>query len=98
MSGAAAGSMRLEVIGARGFETRRGIFWSGVLVADGARVLRFENAGDGGCTSLDWKPGIDRAPIEAALKAMVPRGTFEPLDAALGDLWDKAMLASEVPA
>jgi hypothetical protein len=87
--------MELKVIGARGFETRRGIYWTGVLVANGVKVLRFENAGDGGCCTFDWCPGFDRKPVEKALCALVPDVKFEPLDAALGQLWDEAMMASE---
>jgi hypothetical protein len=85
--------MELKVIAARGFETRRGIHWSGVLTADGEKVLRFENAGDGGCTHFDWKPGCNRKAIERELCAIAYDVSFEQLDAAVGELWDAAMLA-----
>jgi hypothetical protein len=92
--------MKFQVKAPKARDTRRGLFWAGVLYADGKAVMMFENAGDGGCTHFDWKPGIEREPIEAALRALVPGEDFEPLDKAVGELWDTAMLApgQAVPA
>ena len=84
--------INLKVIAPRGHALRDGgIVWSGVLTCDGKRVLIFENRGDGGCCRLDWKPGIDRAPIERALERLTT-ASFEAVDAGLGVLWDRAMM------
>lgn len=85
--------MQLQVISPRGHETMSGVYWSGVLTVDASPVLRFECLGDGGCLRFDWKPGINRTAIENELKKLAPEDTFEPIDTALGKLWDAAMLA-----
>ena len=83
--------MRLKVIAPKAHETRRGLSWSGVLVVNDQPVARFEHAGDGGCLHIDWKPGLNHESIDAALVALAAGETFEPIDTAIGDLWDTAM-------
>ena len=84
--------MILTVTNPKAHRTRRGLAWKGLLRADGKPVALFENAGDGGCLRIDWKPGIDIMAVKAALRATVPGETFEAVDTAIGTLWDNAML------
>lgn len=91
----------LTVKAPKAFETRTGLFWSGVLIADNLPVLRFENRGDGGSLHLDWRPQMEpefRASIEAAIKAKASADALEPLDDGLGWLWDVAVCGSEEEA
>jgi hypothetical protein len=82
----------LEVRNPRAHETMRGLYWAGVLYADGVPVCRFEDRADGGCLVLEWRPGLDSGPIEDALRAMMPGETIEPVEQAIGRLWDAALL------
>ena len=86
--------MELQVIAPRAHELQDGgLVWSGVLVVDGERVLRFANKGCGGCLDLDWRPRYARrAEVERALVAM-SAAAIEPLDDAIGKLWDAAVMA-----
>lgn len=86
--------MDMRVIAPRGHELPDGgIAWSGVLIVDGERVLRFSNAGRGGCLDLDWRPRYARrTEVERALAALADH-EFEAVDAGIGVLWDAAVIA-----
>lgn len=88
----------LVVRGAKYMDMAGGLAWSGVLFADNLPVLKFENRADGGCLYLDWRPGMApefRKLIEDTLKAMPEAGDFEPVDGALGFLWDVAICGGD---